>query len=62
MLMSPPPAGNSESLNHKAYDDVCCALDPTMPENAMYMDRYRFWRGIAGETHFDPHYSESDGF
>ena len=46
----------AEALNHIAYEDVCNVESPRFPENEVYMDKYRFWRGVAGERHFDPYY------
>lgn len=46
----------AEALNHIAYEDVCNVDNPRFPENEVYMDKYRFWRGVAGERHFDPYY------
>ena len=45
-----------EKLNHMAYEHVMNVEEPAYPENTIYMEKYNFWRGIAGEKHFDPYF------
>ena len=47
-----------EKLNHMAYEHVMTVEEPAYPENTVYMEKYNFWRGVAGENHFDPHFEE----
>ena len=51
-----------DQLNSQAYMDVLDALSPSDPDNPVYMECYRFWRGIAGESHFDRYYCDSDRY
>jgi len=50
-----------ENINKQAYQDVLNVLEPQQPDNKDYMERYHFWRTIAGEKHFDPFYDMFDG-
>ena len=45
-----------EDLNHRAYMDVFEQKSPQLIDNEFYMQSYRFWRSVAGESHFDSYY------
>jgi len=41
-------AKGKEELNHQAYMDVLDYEEPSMPNNTIYMECYRFWRPLQG--------------
>lgn len=49
-----------DELNSQAYNDVCESKSPTLPDDEEYMKCYTFWRGVAGEQHFDRYFCEAD--
>lgn len=51
------PHNAVDDYNNQAYEDVLDVLPPRFPNNEEYMKCYQAWRNVAGESHFDPHYS-----
>jgi len=41
------PLSEFDKINFKAYVDVLEHLEPTMPENELYMQKYKDWRTLA---------------
>lgn len=48
-----------EEMNSAAYDHVLDCMEP-QSDDPHYLQCYQFWRGVAGEKHFDPYYCEAD--
>lgn len=40
---------NNEQLNSLAYDDILNRLPPSLPDNEIYMSKYRFWKDCLPE-------------